>query len=272
MQNKFRIRKVIFFFRFQDKKSQIHRELCDSINTANVMREISALISAANIYMTSNYTLKATFNLILLNDIAKYITNLMKMFGVIETNDTVIGFQAEAKTNGSSNLEQIVMPYLNALAKFRDEVRTEAIASKDKGVLTLCDNLRDNVLPELGVVLEDQEGRTVVKLCDREVLMKERAEKLQMAERKKAEEAKRKQELERAKAEKEAKKAIPPHKMFLSETDKYSKFDDRGFPILDHEGKELSKSLAKKLEKAYQAQEKDHTEWLASQQQQTASA
>ena len=42
----------------------------------------------------------------------------------------------------------------------------------------MCDALRDHVLPPLGVRLEDKEGaRTVVKLVDPKVLMKEREEK-----------------------------------------------------------------------------------------------
>ena len=47
------------------------------------------------------------------------------------------------------------MPYLNALSKFRDEVRAEARNKKAFEILSLCDNLRDNVLPDLGVLLED---------------------------------------------------------------------------------------------------------------------
>jgi cysteinyl-tRNA synthetase len=46
-------------------------------------------------------------------------------------------------------------------------------------ILKLCDDLRDNVLPELGVRLEDQTNdRTLVKLCDKEQLLKEREQKL----------------------------------------------------------------------------------------------
>jgi cysteinyl-tRNA synthetase len=44
--------------------------------------------------------------------------------------------------------------------------------------LQQCDNLRDNVLPDLGVLMEDQAGRTVIKLCDRETLMEEKKQKL----------------------------------------------------------------------------------------------
>lgn len=45
------------------------------------------------------------------------------------------------------------------------------------GVLKMCDEVRDDVLPDLGVRLEDHETGTVVKLVDREELMKEREEK-----------------------------------------------------------------------------------------------
>lgn len=45
-------------------------------------------------------------------------------------------------------------------------------------ILKLCDEVRDDTLPELGVRLEDHEGAPpVIKLVDRETLMKERAEK-----------------------------------------------------------------------------------------------
>ena len=75
------------------------------------------------------------------------------------------------------------MPYLNALSKFRDEIRTEARSTKRKfffcyyvyivfisfyvylyrllidfkeiEILKLCDKLRDDVLPDLGVLIED---------------------------------------------------------------------------------------------------------------------
>ena len=70
------------------------------------------------------------------------------------------------------------MPYLSALSRFRDEIRAEARVSAASGVLKLCDDLRDNVLPELGVLIEDLADRTVVKMCDRETLLKEKEQKL----------------------------------------------------------------------------------------------
>lgn len=155
------------------------------------------------------------------------------------------------------------MPYLQALSEFREGVRKIAREKKVPEVLQLSDALRDDVLPELGVRLEDHEGLpTVVKLVDRETLLREREGKKRVEEekrKKKEEAARRRQEQEAAKL---AKMKIPPSEMFLSESDKYSRFDESGLPTHDTEGKELSKGQAKKLRKLFEAQEKLYTEYL----------
>ena len=54
----------------------------------------------------------------------------------------------------NSNLfqtEEVVMPYLEVLATFRDSVRKEARALKATPILKECDKIRDDVLPNLGV-------------------------------------------------------------------------------------------------------------------------
>ena len=48
------------------------------------------------------------------------------------------------------------MPYLNAMADFRDNVRRTARERKATEILKECDRLRDDVLPDLGVRLEDK--------------------------------------------------------------------------------------------------------------------
>ncbi len=48
-------------------------------------------------------------------------------------------------------------------------------------ILGLCDSVRDDVLPNLGVRLEDHEGQSAsIKLVSKETLLKERQEKLQV--------------------------------------------------------------------------------------------
>lgn len=164
-------------------------------------------------------------------------------------------------------LEQTVMPYLSTLAEFRTAVRDQARTLKATDILKLCDALRDDLLPALGVRLEDRDDGTpsALKLVPAEQLAKER-------EAKRAEEARRAEEKERKRAElaaaqaaKDAQRKINPVEMFLTETDKYSAFDPAtGLPTLDVEGKEISKGQLKKLQKLQQAQEKRYQEYLAS--------
>lgn len=50
------------------------------------------------------------------------------------------------------------MPYLSTLAQFRDRIRTQARSVKATEILKECDLIRDEILPNLGVRLEDREG------------------------------------------------------------------------------------------------------------------
>ncbi|KAM6980010.1 cysteine--tRNA ligase, cytoplasmic [Aplochiton taeniatus] len=246
---------------FYERKAAIHEALCDNMDTRSAIEEMRALVSQGNTYIASRKSAKLLPNRMLMNSIALYLTEMLKTFGAIEGAEP-IGFPVGG--NGqSSDLESTVLPYLKVLSDFREGVRKIAREQKVTEVLQLCDLLRDDTLPELGVRLEDHEGLpTVVKLVDRETLLRERDEKQRVEEekkKKKEEAAKRKQEQE---ATKLAKMKIPPSEMFCTETDKYSSFDETGFPILDHEGKEISKGQAKKLRKLYEAQEKLHKEYL----------
>ncbi|KAL7523567.1 hypothetical protein ACHAXR_000852, partial [Thalassiosira sp. AJA248-18] len=54
--------------------------------------------------------------------------------------------------------------------------------------------------------------------------------------------------------------STPPNQLFRDES-KYSEWDERGFPIKDAEGKELTKSQMKKLSKIYEAHCKRHNKW-----------
>ncbi|XP_008008266.3 cysteine--tRNA ligase, cytoplasmic isoform X1 [Chlorocebus sabaeus] len=246
---------------FYDKKTAIHEALCDNVDTRTVMEEMRALVSQCNLYMAARKAVRKRPNRALLENIGLYLTHMLKIFGAIE-EESSLGFPVGG-SGTSLNLESTVMPYLQVLSEFREGVRKIAREQKVPEVLQLSDALRDDILPELGVRFEDHEGLpTVVKLVDRNTLLKEREEKRQVEEekrKKKEEAARRKQEQEAAKL---AKMKIPPSEMFLSETDKYSKFDENGLPTHDAEGKELSKGQAKKVKKLFEAQEKLYKEYL----------
>uniref|UniRef100_A0A8C4KBE7 Cysteine--tRNA ligase, cytoplasmic n=1 Tax=Dromaius novaehollandiae TaxID=8790 RepID=A0A8C4KBE7_DRONO len=246
---------------FYDKKAAIHEALCDNIDTRSVLEEMRSLVSQSNSYIAAKKSSRQMPNRLLLENISSYLTQMLKIFGAID-HDDAIGFPVGGNSQ-HINIESTVMPYLQVLSEFREGVRRIAREKKVTEVLQLSDALRDDVLPELGVRFEDHEGLpTVVKLVDKDTLLKEREEKKKLEEekkRKKEEAVRKKQEQEAAKL---AKMKIPPHEMFKLEHDKYSVFDENGFPTHDTEGKELSKGQIKKLKKLYETQEKLYKEYL----------
>lgn len=181
------------------------------------------LTTAANIYIRDN---KNRLNSLLLRKIATYITDLLCIFGAIQQKPN-LGFPVGGSTEGCADLESTVLPYVEATADFRNQVRELAKQLKATDILKLCDEIRDDILPSLGVRLEDKDGgKYAVKLVDRETLLKEREMKKAAEAERQAEKERKKQAAAEAAAAKEAQKKINPKEMFLNETDKYSKFDE----------------------------------------------
>lgn len=245
--------------KFIEAKKSVHAALCDNIDTKSALDAIRELISNSNVYIRDNHL---SVNVQLLEEIAIYITELLQIFGAIETPKKLIGFPSISSGTGAGNKEEILLPYLSALADFRKAVREHARDVKATAILQLCDELRDEILPNLSVRLEDKEGVSVIKLVDREVLIREREDKKRREEQKKAEQL-AKLELQRQKEkEKLEQMKINPVDMFRSQADKYSVFDENGLPTHDHEGKEISKGQQKKLAKLQQQQQVKYAEYL----------
>lgn len=165
----------------------------------------------------------------MLRKIAVYVTELLHIFGAIAGPRGGIGFPlggAKSKS-ATDDHEAVVMPYVQSVAEFRNLVREQAKALKAFDILKLCDDLRDDVLPNLGVRLEDKDdGKYAVKLVDRDMLLREREAK-QAAEAERAlEKERKKQALAEAAAAKEAQRRVNPKEMFLNETEKYSAFGE----------------------------------------------
>lgn len=246
--------------KFFEAKDSVHAALCDNIDTRTVLENIRDLVGHCNVYTK---TIKSP-NTLLLRDIAVYITKMFVTFGAISSSNEGIGFPIDSD-NKNVNVEETVLPYLEILGEFRDNVRSHAKVLKANDILEECDKLRDDVLPNIGVRLEDGDrGICKIKLVNREELLKEREAKKNGEAVKAAEKERKKAELAAVNAAKEAQRKIPPSELFKLETDKYSKFDDNGLPTHDTEGKEISKGQIKKLQKLQQAQEKKYNEYLAS--------
>ena len=227
-----------------------------------MLETIRDLVTTSNAYIEKTRATPAGVNRQLIRKVAANITRIFSVFGLISHSDS-IGFPSGSSESG--DLETLVMPYLNSLALFRDNVRKSARELKAVDILKECDLLRDDVLPNLGVRLEDKENEaTVIKLVDKEELRKEREEKKAMEEKKRLEKERKKAEAAAKAAEEEALRSIPPGDIFKAESDKWSKFDERGIPTHDAKGEEIPKAQQKKLQKRYDAQEKKYNSYLKS--------
>jgi cysteinyl-tRNA synthetase len=121
----------------------------------------------------------------------------------------------------------------------------------------LSDELRDDILPYLGIRLEDKaKGQpSIWKLEDPEVLLKEKQKKIDDKLKAVAEkEARRLLELK-----KKSTTAQEWFKVFFS--DKYSQFDSEGLPSHDIKGKELIDSIKNKLKKEWNKQDGVYKKW-----------
>ncbi|CAL7945178.1 unnamed protein product [Xylocopa violacea] len=244
--------------KFLNARDSVHNALCDNIDTRGALDAIRDLVTNCNIYMKQ---VKQP-NTLLLRDVAVYITKIFTTFGAISSSHNAIGFPVDSNDT-NFNVENTIMPYLEILANFRQKIRNHAKTLKANLILEECDVLRDDILPSVGVRLEDStEEICNVKLVSKEELLKEKECKRQMELEKSLEKERRKAEAAAAAAAKEALKKIPPSEMFKLETDKYSQFDNNGLPTHDINGKEISKGQIKKLQKLQQAQEKRYNEYL----------
>ena len=199
--------------KLSELQDRVRVALSDNIDTKSSLEAVKNMITTCNKYLRQQ---KQSANRLLMKTIAEYVTQLFQIFGVIEGGQS-LGFPS-AGTGTSSNTEEAVMPALEALGQFRKEVRQEARKLNATRVLELCDQIRDDVLPELGVRLEDrgEDEPPSIKIESREALLKEREAKRQAEDAKKLEKEKKKAELAAKEAEKEAKRRVPPEQLFRS--------------------------------------------------------
>lgn len=254
---KFTDREKQLLAQLTDTEVAVHRALCDSVDTPQAMRVMKELVTTSNIYLSEQ---TSSPNARLLQNIAKYLTDMLRVFGVVP-EDSSLGFPVVS--TGVLDEETVAMPYLNLLAQFREDIRKRALEVKDGTLLRVCDDLRDHKLAELGVRMEDREKGTVVKIVGREAIMREREMERQAQEERVRAKEEQKRKMEEAKRQREEQAAIPPQQMFLNQTDKYSAFDEQGLPTHGEDGTPLSEKQVKKLRKMWQAQEKKYQDHLS---------
>lgn len=90
--------------------------------------------------------------------VTKYVFYVLKCFGIYEEdelNEATVAKGISQEGGSALNKEEIIAPYIDVLAKYRDQVK-ETANDGPKEVFKLSDKLRDDVLPFLGIRLEDR--------------------------------------------------------------------------------------------------------------------
>ncbi|KAJ6261588.1 hypothetical protein Dda_4258 [Drechslerella dactyloides] len=260
----FAAREKALYQDFDNAKTAYHVALCDSINTANALNAILDLISKANVYMSAN---SHYYSVATLATIARWVTKQVHMFGLDSQPlaQNAIGWSDESVEGAEANKETIAMPYVRLLSTFRDSVRSIAMEEKatpaGRTLLGLCDKVRNDDLPALGVSLDDRTGgAALIKFVSAEQLLAEKREK----EEKAAERERNKEELrrqkEKADREKLEKGKLSPFVMFKEGpgSEEWSAWDEEGIPTADKSGEPVTKSRNKTLKKLWTVQKKAH--------------
>lgn len=210
------------------------------------------MVTATNSYLQQERTL---IKLPLVRQISKYVFKILKVFGVYD--EDVVPAVDNAQ-EGAASYEETIAPLMTVLSKFRDIIKDKA-GEGPKELFRLCDELRDDILPHLGVRLEDRaKGQEAIwKYESKEVLLKEREDKIREKEKKEEEKRRRKEEETR-------KKSTPASEWFrVFRAAEFSQFDDTGLPTHDAKGKELSESIRNKLKKEQNKQNEVYTKYMA---------
>lgn len=180
-------------------RKAVREALCDSFDTPRAVNELATLVNAANPYLQGG-----AVKVPLIRQVSRYVFSVLKAFGVYEEDD----MPSLATGSSEVNVEDSIAPVMTALSKYRDEVKK--VAGEGPGaVMKASDQLRDDVLPFLGIQLEDR-GKNepaIWKFVDKETLLAERQAKID-AKLKKEEEKRLRKELETKK------KSTPPQEWF----------------------------------------------------------
>lgn len=238
---------------YKEVQFETDKALRNNIDTPKVIKIFGDLRNKVNKYLLER---KDDFREPLIFQIANYMTNIFKTFGLIFPNN--IGFQtSDADT---SKLDDLI----DTLSKFRDSIRAQA--KKKENVLPVCDKLRDDILPHLGIKLEDQpNGVASWKRDDPKIILLQIERERELLEKKRKEKEERKRLAAEKKAKQLAQMKIDPKEMFkkLPELEGFE-FDEAGIPIKDASGVEIPKKKKKKYMKQWKAQKKKHDKYLKS--------
>ncbi|KAG5484847.1 hypothetical protein LSCM4_07619 [Leishmania orientalis] len=245
-----------------DVEAAVHAALLDNFDTVVALQQLMSLVAATNQYLLSGERASAT----LVRKVGCYVTKMFRVFGVVEGSDD-LGLQKQGSGDGEARFIEVV----NALVRFRDEVRDAAKEQKVMlSFLPLCDKVRDEWLVNAGVRLEDSPaGPTTWKSDEPALLRRELAERRAQQEGDRKKKLANQAETKRKLVEKWRQFIYPPSDFFrrqdeLRKENKYIAYDDAtGLPTKTADGEEVSEKELKKLSKEQAKYAKTYDEFVS---------
>ena len=240
----------------QSTKKPVHDSFCDNFNIPSALVALFELIKKTYDYANQA---KDKLKIHLIYSVAHFLSFIFKSLGLVYNTEFIEYFKFE--TSEGKNSEEVLTPFIDATTTFRSKIKAAACVDKDiKKILQICDDFRDEVLPYLGVKIEDKgkDKPSIWKFYDKDQYIKEKEKQKEILENQK------KQKEAEAK-ERELKLSTPAKEYYAMMTDKYSAFDEEGVPIKNAKGGDLSKEQINKLKKDFQKHQKNHLKWLEQQ-------
>jgi len=155
-------------------QAAVHSALLTNLNYPEAMGHIFKLVGEVNKYHLKDCI--KTFKALILEKAAAYVHRMMRVFGMF--GDEEASWIGAGGEGGDQKEDARLGKILDAFAKFRDQIRSVSQKKKDGDILKLCDSVRDDILPALGIQLEDKkDGGSTWKLDNPQELLKLKEEK-----------------------------------------------------------------------------------------------
>ncbi|CAG9533398.1 unnamed protein product [Cercopithifilaria johnstoni] len=141
-------------------KSEVNALLRNTIDMKIIAEKLCRIIDLGEEYINEMEEENKIPNCLLLRNIATYIIPLLKAFGTTPKDiDDIFSIDfGETKISGTSpstSAHELIMPYVSALTVFRETISELAQQRNFNDIIKECDRIRDKVLPELGILLNE---------------------------------------------------------------------------------------------------------------------
>ena len=126
--------------------------MCDNFNTSKAINELFELVKLMNDYIGGD---PKDIKLPIVRQVTRFVFHMLKCFGIYEAADYPEVTGGDAEGTGGKSIEEIIGPIVEELLKYRSEVISKA-KSEPAELFAASDRLRDEILPSLGIKVEDR--------------------------------------------------------------------------------------------------------------------